>query len=227
MYLTRSVTRSILTLGLIGVVSLAGAVRWASAAPKATESATSSRVDDSTLKARIAAKFRKNTRLAARDLDVAVDQGVVTLRGVVRTLSDKTRATRLATIHGVASVNNEIVVDATAARSTARKVADATEDAAQKTVDTTKEIAGKTAHETKKILSATGEEITDGWITTKVKAKFADEALLKGSDLHVDTNDKVVTLQGTAVSRQARARAAEIARGTEGVARVVDEVVIR
>lgn len=47
------------------------------------------------------------------------------------------------------------------------------------------------------------------------------------SDLHVDTNDTVVTLRGTAVSGQARARAAEIARGTEGVTRVVDEVVVK
>ena len=220
-------TKSVATVGLIGVVFLAGSASGASAAPRATTSSTSARVDDSTLKSRIAAKFRKNTRLAARDIDVAVDHGVVTLKGIVRTTTEKTRAGRLATIKGVTAVNNEIVVDATAARSTARKVIDATENAAQKTGDKAKEIAGKTADETKKIVSATGEEITDGWITTKVKTKFSDETLLKGSDLHVETNDKVVTLRGAAVSRQAKARAAEIAGGTEGVTRVVDEVVVK
>ena len=220
-------TRSVVTVGLIGVIALAGAAHKASAAPEATTASTAARVDDSTLKSRISAKFKKNARLATRKIDVAVDQGVVTLKGIVRTTTEKTRAARIATVKGVTAVNNELVVDAAAAKSTARKAITATENAARKTGEKTKEIAGKSANETKRIVSATGEEITDGWITTKVKTKFSGETLLKGSDLHVDTDDKVVTLKGTVASKAARTRAAEIARGTEGVKRVVEEIVVK
>jgi hypothetical protein len=145
--------RSAVTLALVGVVSLAGSARGASAAPKATASSTATRVDDNTLKSRITARLKKNTRLAAREIDVAVDHGVVTLKGIVRNTSEKTRAARVATVKGVTAVNNEIVVDARAAKRTARKVLDATEEAAKKTSEKAKEIAGKTADKTKKLVS--------------------------------------------------------------------------
>ena len=76
-------------------------------------------------------------------------------------------------------------------------------------------------------MSATGEKITDGWITTKVNAKFADDKLLKDSHITVETKERVVTLKGTVASKDAKQRAAMIAGGTEGVLRVVDEVVVK
>ena len=75
--------------------------------------------------------------------------------------------------------------------------------------------------------TATGAAVSDGWITTKLKAKFADEVGLKGSDITVDTKAHVVTLTGTVLSATARTRAVEIANGTEGVKRVVDGLVVR
>jgi hyperosmotically inducible protein len=73
----------------------------------------------------------------------------------------------------------------------------------------------------------TGEVITDGWITTKVSAKFVDEKLLKGSSINVDTKDHAVTLKGTVGSDAAKARAVEIARNTDGVVRVVNQLVVK
>lgn len=68
-----------------------------------------------------------------------------------------------------------------------------------------------------------GAELSDTWITTKVKASFVGEDALKGSDISVDTNrDGVVTLTGTVPNEAARARAMTIARTTKGVVRVVD-----
>ena len=69
--------------------------------------------------------------------------------------------------------------------------------------------------------------ITDAWITTRLKAKFVDEPLLKDSDINVDTNDHVVTLKGTVMSSAGKARAAEIATGNEGVKRVVNQLVVK
>ena len=55
---------------------------------------------------------------------------------------------------------------------------------------------------------------------------FVDEDLLKGSNVNVDTNDRVVTLNGTVTSDAGRARAIAVARDTEGVDRVVDQIVV-
>ena len=106
------------------------------------------------------------------------------------------------------------------------EIGDKTKEVAGKTADKTKEIAGDVADKSKDVVSATGEKITDSWITTKVSGKFSDETLLKGSKVDVDSKDHVVTLKGTVGSNKAKARAVEIARGTEGVVRVVDQLVV-
>ena len=122
-------------------------------------------------------------------------------------------------------------------KNVAEEIGDKTKEVAGKTADKTKEIAGKTADKTKDIagaiadksedvVSATGEKITDSWITTKVNAKFVDENLLKDSKIDVDSKDHVVTLKGTVKSDAGKARAVTIARGTEGVVRVIDQLVV-
>ena len=211
----------VLAVVLVGIVLVAGQARVASAGPQAATSST--KADDTTLKARIVANFKKNTTIAAREVDVDVHEGIVTLKGIVRTADEKARAARLATIKGVTEVRNEIVVDAAAAKRTAAKAVGATERAGDKT----KKMAGTVAKKTTEIASATGEAITDSWITTKVKTKFFDDTLLKNGDITVDTTDHVVTLKGTVASRAARERAAAIAGGTEGVTRVVNQLVVK
>jgi hyperosmotically inducible protein len=94
-------------------------------------------------------------------------------------------------------------------------------------VDATRAGAEKVAEKTKEVAVATGAAVSDGWITTKVKAKFADETVLKGNDINVDTTDHVVTLSGSVPSATAKARAVEIADGTEGVKRVVNQLVVK
>jgi hyperosmotically inducible protein len=113
------------------------------------------------------------------------------------------------------------------AEQAAKKAVDATKSVAQKTADKTKKIAKATGRKATAVVSSTGEAITDGWITTKVSAKFVDEALLKGSDIDVDTSDHVVTLKGTVKSNAAKARAATVARNTEGVTQVVNQLVVQ
>jgi len=79
---------------------------------------------------------------------------------------------------------------------------------------------------TKDGVSKTGEVMTDGWITTRVNARFVNEDLLKGSDINVDTDNHVVTLKGTVMTRAGRTKAGVVARGTEGVQRVVNRLTI-
>ncbi len=73
-------------------------------------------------------------------------------------------------------------------------------------------------------ISSTGEQITDAWILTKVKAQFVGEDALENSDINVDVRNNVVILKGTVASQAGKARAVAIARATEGVTRVQDNL---
>jgi hyperosmotically inducible protein len=67
---------------------------------------------------------------------------------------------------------------------------------------------------------------SDAGITTKVKSKLAADDTVKAYQIDVDTKDKVVTLSGNVDSQAAKDQAVAIARATEGVADVVDNITI-
>ena len=67
---------------------------------------------------------------------------------------------------------------------------------------------------------------SDAGITTKVKAKMATDSTVKASQINVDTKDKVVTLSGTVDNEAAKTQAVAIARGTQGVSDVVDNLTV-
>jgi len=153
---------------------------------------------------------------------VSVTNGVATVTGTVATEADRRKATQLATLPGIARVDNQLVVDAAAPTGTTGSM----KNDAKKVGEKTKDGANAVADKTKEGLSKTGEVITDSWITTRVHSKFVDEDLLKGSDINVDTKDHVVTLKGTVMSAAGRARAVEQAKEVEGVHRVIDQLII-
>jgi len=179
-------------------------------------------VDDSTLHSRVDAAIKAQPTLKDQDIDVKVANGVVTLTGTVQSEQRKVRAASTAHVAGVTRVDNELKVDAHAGKDMDDKAAGAAKTAANKTGDAAKTAGAKT----KDAASATGEAITDAMINTKIHAKMLDEASLKGSDINVDVNDHVVTLKGTVASAAGKARAAEIARTTDGVKTVSNLLVI-
>jgi hypothetical protein len=65
---------------------------------------------------------------------------------------------------------------------------------------------------------------SDAGITTNVKSKLAADDTVKAYQVDVDTRDHVVTLTGNVESSAAKDRAIEIARGTEGVRDVIDQI---
>ena len=66
--------------------------------------------------------------------------------------------------------------------------------------------------------------VSDGTITTKIKAQFFANTGLRGADISVSTNNGVVTLTGTAPTDELRALAVDLARHTGGVVRVEDRI---
>jgi hyperosmotically inducible protein len=71
------------------------------------------------------------------------------------------------------------------------------------------------------------EGSTDASIETSVQARLYAEVDTRDHDIDVRAADGVVTLRGTVGSDAARQQALQIARGTEGVTRVDDQLTIR
>jgi len=209
--------------------------------------------NDDRLEDRIEARFNHDARLKGHEVRVDVEDGVAKLKGKVPDAAHKARAERLARVAGVTKIDNEIEIDTDAVKDKiednarlakkriddraekAKDRVDQAEDRAKDRVDdrakTAEERAdNKTGHVVVERPApprkeTAGDEVTDSWITTKVKAQFVGVDALKGSDISVDTNQHgVVTLTGTVPNAVARARAIEITRTTKGVNRIVDEM---
>ena len=65
---------------------------------------------------------------------------------------------------------------------------------------------------------------TDAGITTAVKTKLAADDTVKAYQVDVDTDNHVVTLKGDVNTSLAKERAVEIARATDGVRDVIDQI---
>ena len=62
-----------------------------------------------------------------------------------------------------------------------------------------------------------GTDMSDGWITTKVKSTYMYSSNVNGSDIAVSTNAGIVSLTGKMDSGAERALAIELARNVKGV----------
>src|SRR5262249_2210546 len=138
-------------------------------------------VNDTELRDHVTYRMETSPTVKKYDIDVKVERHNVTLTGTVATASQKVEAGRLARVGGVTHVDNELTVD--------RRVDSTLTDRARRG------------------MRRTGEALDDGWITTKVKWFFTGDSLLKGSDISVETNNRVVVLSGTVRTESGRQRA--------------------
>jgi hyperosmotically inducible periplasmic protein len=83
--------------------------------------------------------------------------------------------------------------------------------------DDTKNKVKDTAHEAK-----TG--MTDSWVTAKTKIALFSDDRVKGRQVSVETQKGVVTLRGKVDSAEAKAAAADIAKGIDSVKSVRNEL---
>ena len=68
--------------------------------------------------------------------------------------------------------------------------------------------------------------VDDAWITGKVKSQLLADESVAGLEIDVDTKANVVTLSGTVDTQVAHDTALRIARSTQGVKQVVDNLVV-
>ncbi|HYM47590.1 MAG TPA: BON domain-containing protein [Burkholderiaceae bacterium] len=72
-----------------------------------------------------------------------------------------------------------------------------------------------------------GDVVDDSTITTRVKARFAEDKTVAATRISVETLKGVVQLSGFAVSEAERQRAAQIAAAVPGVKQVQNAIAVK
>jgi osmotically-inducible protein OsmY len=169
------------------------------------------KMTDSELEDKIKAKFDSDPQLKAADLSVSADadKNEVTISGVVGIESLRTKAVDLAK-----EVNPRLIltdkIDVKPAGLTREEF--------------TEERAREEREKARGIGEKLGDSLDDAWIHTKLVAKFIGDADAPERKINVDVVNNVVTLRGVVDTAEQRAQAERIARDTEGVNRVVNQL---
>jgi hyperosmotically inducible periplasmic protein len=182
-------------LGLAVVMALgpfAAATARGDEPPKAHSDSLRAAVDDTATTAKVKERIATDNRLKDSKISVTTTNGIVTLTGSAPSHAEASTAEDVAgSVNGVRGVDNRISAPS------------ALEGAAGKVSG----VAKQTEH-----------KASDEWITTKVKGQLlSDHSVERGSDISVKTRDGVVTLYGTASSKNAFDHARDIARHVKGV----------
>jgi osmotically-inducible protein OsmY len=149
-------------------------------------------VDDASITAAVKSKLLWSKKADGLTTDVDTKDGRVTLIGNADSASERNTATRLASnTRGVMSVDNQMVVK------------------------TSKASSAKA--EAKAEASEARQDVSDTWITAKVKSTYMYSSNVDGGDITVSTKGGIVTLSGKVDSGAERALAIEFARNVRGV----------
>lgn len=147
------------------------------------------RLEDATLAATVKSKLLWNSNTRGLDIQVRSENGAITLSGNAQTSAAKELAGQLAeNTEGVSQVFNHLSIS---------------------TADSSSEV--QTAVEEAR------ENISDGWITSKVKASLLYSRNLDGLNIEVSTQEGLVTLRGKVLSNAEKRLAMDIARNIRGV----------
>jgi hyperosmotically inducible periplasmic protein len=183
-------------------------------------------VKDGWLVMKVHSEMLDETVLSGSNIDVDVKNGVVTLQGTVPSEAARVRALECARRNdGVKSVVDQLRIAPAHGTNTAGKVA-ATQDSAARAADKTEDALEKAGDKSASAAKKTGRAIEDGWIKSKIYAQYLADwnTVLNDSDIDVDVANNVVTLNGVVKSTEARTRAVSIAKGTDGVKSVKDNL---
>lgn len=199
--------RPILTL-----VVVCGTVLFSAGCTRDTTTATTSpRMTDSDIERAISGRYANDPQLADVKVDADADKNEVTLTGTVGTQEHRTRALDLAK----AAAPNLVINDKIDVKPREVSRAEYTEEMARQD-------RGRAEAAGDKI----GRNIDDAWLHTKITTKLLTGAGTSGFKINVDVENKVVTLRGKVDSLEAKQRAEQLARDTDGVARVVNRLTV-
>lgn len=87
-----------------------------------------------------------------------------------------------------------------------------------------KQTASTAAAEIKTKSAEARDQLSDAWITTKIKSKLVGDQDIKARDIDVSTDAGVVTLKGHVLNEPLRQLAETLAKNTDGVTQVVNQL---
>jgi hyperosmotically inducible protein len=204
-----------IALAIAVITALAGSATTAAQGtkPATPQTDTTARQDrkagtaitDAWITMKVHSQFVTEDALEDSNVDVDTANGVVTLTGTVASAAGRTRAVAIAkATDGVKNVNDKLTIAPERDRAGV----------------TTRE-AGREATGAAK---SGGRRVTDGWIKSKIYSQFLTEDALENSDVDIDVRTGVVTLNGTVASDAGRTRAVALAKATDGVKDVKDNL---
>jgi hyperosmotically inducible periplasmic protein len=162
---------------------------------------SSQAVDDSTLTAKVKTKLATDSQTSAIKIGVDTNGGVVTLSGTVPTDTEKKKAEELAkNTDGVKRVLNKISVDPNSLGAT-----------------NFGDKAGAAARQV-------GAAISDEAILAKLKGKLIADGI---TGTNIDVSGGNVILKGIVDNPQKKAKAEDLAKGTDGVKDVRNQLIVK
>jgi osmotically-inducible protein OsmY len=175
----------------------------------------------------VKSKMAADDTVKAYQINVDTADGVVTLSGTVETQAAKNQAVSLAReTNGVRDVVDRIKVNAEAAATTGN-LADQARETAREAGEETRQGAETARDKAASAIDRTQDAVTDAAITSGVKGKFLADTAVSGLKIDVDTRDGVVTLNGMVSTSAEADRAVALARETNGVNRVINNLQVR
>ncbi len=207
---------------LMGAFALA--MLMAGAAPVAASQVST--IKDGWLVMKVHSEMVDEDVLSGSNIDVDVKDGVVTLQGTVPSEAARARALAVAKANdGVKNVVDQLKIAPARGSNMAGK-ADRAGDRAERAGDRVAAAGERTADKTVSATKKTGRAIDDGWIKSKIYAQYMADwnTVLDDSDIDIDVDNNVVTLNGTVKSAEAKAKAVATAKATDGVKSVRDNL---
>lgn len=198
----------------IGLLALVAGLAACDTTPKDVPPAAAPAMSNDELDRLVVAKINADPALAAYKLDVDADasQNAVTLSGDVPTQGLRTKAVDAAkSAHAGVVITDKIDVEPGIVD---RAIFD--EDMAREARDRATSRA-----------ETVGESLEDAWIHAKIRSKLLAEGEFPGGSLNVDVKDQAVTLRGSVSNSADKAKAEQIAKTTDGVKSVRNQVVIK
>jgi hyperosmotically inducible protein len=206
----------------VGMFAVAAATVVSLGLP-AVASAQVDTIKDGWLVMKVHSEFVDEDVLSGSNIDVDVKNGVVTLQGTVPSEAGRARALEVAKKNdGVKSVVDQLKIAPVHNAGTMAKAEDKMAKTADKAEDKMDKAGDKSASTAKKA----GRAIDDGWIKSKIYAQYMADwnTVLNDSDIDVDVANNMVTLNGTVKSAEAKTKAVSIAKATDGVKGVKDNL---
>lgn len=183
----------------------------------ACERASGSKMTDTDLERAITTSINSDATLAAYNIGVKaeVENNTATLTGTVPTEAARTRIVELAKAgRGNLVVTDKIDVKPPEPREVERK-------------DYTDDMAREAREKARSSGDSIGDTLDDAWIHTKIRTKLVGEGELPGTGINVDVKNNVVTLRGNVPNAADKAKVEQIAKNTDGVKSVKNQLVIK